>query len=87
MIKAFEILYRIFNANWSLFEESLRVQLNTVKDSVSFSHYIDAKLPHIRRLGKGYVEDGHDAEFELFMLCLLQQLIVAQGVHLGSRRV
>jgi hypothetical protein len=54
----------LFNSNWSLFEESLRVQLNTVKETIAFSHFIDHKLPHIRRLGRGFIEEGHDAEYD-----------------------
>ena len=65
VIKAFEILYRLFNATHTLFAESQRVQLIKCEESRTFSHYLDEHLPIIRRLGGGMVEKGEDAKFVL----------------------
>ena len=79
VIKAFEILFRLFNATHTLFSESQRVQLIKCEESRTFSHYLDEHLPIIRRLGAGKIEPGEDTKFVYLQIQPLLITIILTG--------
>ena len=56
--KAFEVQHRLFSAHGLLFTWCMEAQLLTNDESLQFAHLVTTKLPIVRRLAKGSIEDG-----------------------------
>ena len=62
VVKAFEILYRLFNSTHTLLNEAKRAQLIVTDASREFSQELDTNLPVLRRLATGRIEEA-DSRF------------------------